>query len=1055
MWRTFASDLKHLKMKRIVILTSLFMAVSSLYSQGIVRGKVTDSQTGEELIGAAVIVAGTTKGTATDLDANFSLEGLAAGSYNLVASYITYQSDTIKGVQVKDGEVTIINFGLGTQTIMINQIAVVEAKEDKGRENYMLKMQQKSAGVMDGISSQQIKKAGDSDAAGALSRVTGVSTVGNNIYVRGLSDRYSKTTINGAEIPSIDPNKNSVQMDLFPTTLLDNLIVYKTFSPDLPGDFTGGLVNIVTKDFPEKFNLTYSGSIGYNTNASFNDEFLSSDLSSTDKLGFDNGDRDIPSSAIGQDVPQVYIGNYYDALVYGGYANELAGLNINAPSDITPTGSNSINNVVSQLGISRADADAFLQQIRTNGNTNLSNLTKAFPQTWNNVRRQSSMDMSHSISIGNQLKIGGRDFGYNVAVSYGRSYDYYSDGVTGRYKLTGSFEDVDNLNLEQQFADARGDENNRLSALVNLSYKLNSNNKIAVMYMPIYNGINSSRYQVGINPSDAIGLGQEQRTQRYLERNMNIYQVKGEHFMPDNRNIKLDWTGSYTAGYQNTPDLRVFYNSYESREQQIWFDQNGTNVNDEVEYLLSEGEPVPSNYTQTLVTDTVYSIQDNLYPSPTRFYREMKENNIDLKFNAEMPFENITGISNKVKVGGSFVRRDRELNENRYTFVDENVEYNGNPDEFFVDDNMNIVPGGVNSSYIYLRDDTELQNSYTAEQTVMAAYAMTDWNATSKLRVIAGARVETTDMLLESAKLQDQNLNEEQRNQFRGALDLVDVLPSLNLTYQLQKKDLKVTNLRLAGSRTLARPSFREKAPFATFDFETQYVWIGNPDLDRVLIDNFDIRLEHYPNLGEVISVSGFYKKFNNPIEQVINPTAANVEITWENVNQAEVFGAEFEVKKSLKMISPKLQNFTIGANLTYVVSKTAIAADELAQIRATDPDHKSYRPMFGQSPYIFNGFIGYQNDSLGFEANATFNVSGEKLILVTKGGTPDVYDQPTPTLNIGVSKTLNEKFSLSFKARNILNPVYRQVYQFKGEEYTWQSFTRGRQFSVGVIYKI
>jgi len=1042
-------------MKRILIITCLTVASFSVFSQGKIRGKVTDNVTGEELIGAAVFVAGTTKGTATDLDANFSLEGLAAGTYNIVASFITYQADTIKGVSVKDGEVTILNFGLGTQIVMISQIAVVEAREDKGRENYMLKMQQKSASVMDGISSQQIRKAGDSDAAGALAKVTGVSAVGNNIYVRGLSDRYSKTTINGAEIPSIDPNKNSVQMDLFPTTLLDNLIVYKTFSPDLPGDFTGGLVNIVTKDFPEKFNLTYSGSVGYNTNASFNDEFLSSDISSTDKFGFDNGDRDIPSASQGTETPQVYIGNYYDALVYGGYADELAGININAPTDITPTGSTSINNVVNQLGISRADADALLQQIRTNGNSNLSNLTQAFPQTWNNVRRQSSMDMSHSISIGNQINIGNQAFGYNVALSYGRSYDYYSDGVTGRYKQTGSVNDVDNLNLEQQFTDARGDENNRLSALVNLTYKLNSNNKIGVMYMPIRNGINSSRYQVGINPSDAIGLGQEQRTQRYLERNMNIYQIKGEHYLQNIGNTKLDWTGSYTTGYQNTPDLRVFYNSFESREQQIWSDQNGVNVNDEVEYLLSEGEAIPSNYTQTLVTDTVYTIQDNLYPSPTRFYREMKENNIDLKFNAEIPFENTTGVANKVKVGGSFVRRNRELNENRYTFVDENVEYNGNPDDFFVDDNMNIVPGGLNSSYIYLRDDTELQNSYTAEQTVMAAYAMTDWNATSKLRIIAGARIETTDMLLESNKLQDQNLSEIQRNQYKGALDLVDVLPSLNLTYQLQKKDLKVTNLRLAGSRTLARPSFREKAPFATFDFETQYVWIGNPDLNRVLIDNFDIRLEHYPNLGEVISISGFYKKFNNPIEQVINPTAANVEITWENVNQAEVFGAEFEVKKNLRMISPKFENFSIGANLTYVISRTAIAEDELAQIRATDPDHKAYRPMFGQSPYIFNGFIGYENDSLGFEANATFNVSGEKLILVTKGGTPDVYDQPRPTLNLMVSKTLSKKFTLSFKARNILNPVYKQVYQFKGEEYTWQSFTRGRQFSVGVTYKI
>lgn len=1041
-------------MKRISLIIGLVLAVNAVFAQGTIRGKVTDVVTGEELIGSAVMVAGTTKGTATDLDGNFSLEGLAAGSYDLVASFITYQPDTLKGVQVKDGEVTIVNFELGTQTIMIDQIAVVEAKEDKSRDNYLIKMQQKSASVMDGISSQQIKKAGDSDAAGALTRVTGVSTVGNNVFVRGLSDRYSKTTINGAEIPSIDPNSNSVQMDLFPTTLLDNLLVFKTFSPDLPGDFTGGLVNIVTKDFPEEFNLTYSGSVGYNTNASFNDEFLSSDLSSTDWLGFDNGHRDIPGIADGADVPQVYLGNYFDALVYGGFEAELADLGINEPSDITPTGSTSINSIVNQLGITRADADAFLTEIRATGNEGLSSMTQAFPRTWDNTRRQSSMNMSHSLSIGNQTKLFGKALGYNVGLSYGRSYDYYSEGVTGRYKLTGTFEDVDNLNLEQRFTDARGDENNRMSALFNVSYKLNSNNKIGLLYMPIINGINSSRYQIGENPSDAIGLGQEQRTQRYLERNMNIYQIKGEHYLPDFKEVKIDWTGSYTSGNQNTPDLRVFYNSFEPREQELWYDQNGTDVTDEVEYLLSEGEPIPSNYAATTVVDTVYSIQDNLYPSPTRFYREMAETNIDLKLNAEMPFENATGLNNKVKVGASFVRRDRTLSENRYTFVDEGLEYNGNPDDLYTDENMQIVPG-TGDGYVYLRDDTELQNSYTAYQTVMGAYAMVDMNITPRLRAITGARIETTDMVLESRKLEDPNLSEEQRNEFRGALDLVDILPSVNLTYQLHKEDLKLTNLRVAGSRTLARPSFREKAPFATFDFETQYVWIGNPDLDRVAIDNFDIRLEHYPYIGEVISLSGFFKRFNNPIEQVINPTAANVEITWENVEQAVVYGAEFEVKKNLRMIHPKMEMFTVGANFTYVESRTSIAPDELEQIRATDPDHKDYRPMFGQSPYLFNGFIGYSNDSLGLDINATFQVSGEKLVLVTKGGTPDVYDQPRPMLNLSISKQLGEKFTIGVKARNILDPEYKQVYRFKGEEYTWQSFTRGRQFSFGVTYKI
>jgi len=1066
-------------MKQILSILSLLLSVHAS-AQGIIRGKVTDGITGEALVGASIIIEGTVKGSASDLDGNYSLEKLTTGTYNLKCSFITYKSEIISAIVVKDGEVTIQNFSLAGDAVMIDGAAEVVAKADKSRPNHMLLLEQKSAPIMSGISSTQMKKAGDTDAVGALKRVTGVSTVGNQVFIRGLSDRYSKTTMNGAEIPSIDPYKNSVQMDLFPTNLLDNIIVYKTFTPNLPGDFTGGLVDISTKDFPESFSFQYSGSLGYNTNATFNNNFLTSESSDTDWLGYDNGIRDIPGGTP-TEIPNIQLSNYYEALVFGGFEEQLNALGITDASDIgSGQGQTNIFTIVAEIEELEniQEVDALLFQIGAVKNEALTSITQAFPKTWDVQRKEGAMNMSHAISFGNQTKLFKKTLGYNFGFNYSRDNQFYENGVTGRYALSGSAETVNELNIQQLFNDSRSEENAQWSALFNLSYKLSNNNKISAIFIPIKNGINSSRFQTGINPGDDVDLGQEQRSHRYLERSMNVYQLKGDHLLAGIGNVRMNWTGSYTQGKQDTPDLRVYYNSFIEQDYINYLDVDGNDISAEAidainnaieeEYMSSANDPNMVNVLaeEYLIfiddiqtgTDTIYDVRSNLYPDPTRFYRELRETNIDIKINFEIPFSNRTGLQNVVSFGGSYVDRDQKLDENRFSFVQQgNIEFNGDPASYFSDENMVVNPYITQNAggYLYLRDDTELQNSYTANQTVIGAYAMSDWNMTKKLRMIVGARMETTDMLLESRKLEDPDLSAEQQAEFRGSLDLVDVLPSLNLCYQIAKKDLKTTNVRLAATRTLARPNFREKAPFATFDFESQYVWIGEPELKRVLIDNFDIKLEHYPYIAEVISISGFYKRFSNPIEQVINPTAPNIEITWTNVGEASVYGAEFEIKKSLRFIRPKLQNIQFGVNYTYVISKTQIDPSELEQIRSDDPEHPATRPMFGQAPFIVNGFLGYDNDSLGLEIGVNYNISGKKLVLVTKGGTPDVYDLPRGQLDFTTSKTLSKHFSVGFKARNILDPDWKQVYEFKGEEYVWQNFTRGRTYSLSVSYRL
>lgn len=181
-------------MRSILLLSSLLLTLA-VFGQSSIKGKVLSDATAEELIGASVYIMELSKGASTDFDGNYSINSVSPGTYTVIAQYISFRSDTIRIVKVGLDEVVTLNFELKDASITM-EVVTVEAKANKASSNYMLSIQKKSANVMDGITSQQIKKAGDSDAAGAVKRVTGVSVEGGKyVYIRGLSDRYAKTTL--------------------------------------------------------------------------------------------------------------------------------------------------------------------------------------------------------------------------------------------------------------------------------------------------------------------------------------------------------------------------------------------------------------------------------------------------------------------------------------------------------------------------------------------------------------------------------------------------------------------------------------------------------------------------------------------------------------------------------------------------------------------------------------------------------------------------------------------------------------------------------------------
>jgi len=942
---------------RFYISLILFLVTFSAFAQSSIKGKVISEATAEELIGASVYIMETSNGTSTDLDGNYVIKGVSPGTYTLISQYISYRADTVRNVKVGIDEVVIFNFELRDASVEM-EVVTIEAKANKASSNYMLSMQKKSANVMDGITAQQIKKGGDSDAAGAVKRVTGVSVEGGKyVYIRGLSDRYAKTTLNGAEIPGLDPNRNTVQLDLYPTNLIDNIVVTKTFSPDLPGSYTAGLVDIVTKDFPDELNFYFSTSIGFNTQSTFNSNYLTSSKSSTDWLGFDNGKRDIPDVVRNSEVP----------------------------------------------------APCFTCGVNGESNVLLTEQTRSFSKEWEPGRGAPGFDHGYSIGVGNQVSIfGDKTLGFNAGITYSKSHRYYGDGVNNRYTLTGNIDEAELLNPEELLADQQTTETVLLGGLLNLSLKLNSNNKIGLSVIRNQSGETTNRFLIGEIPSDEVGRFLETNNIQYLERAITSNQLKGEHFLPQLKKLKVNWLASYTQSQQVTPDFSIFNSDFV-------FNRRG---------------------------ERVIQLSPNLYLEPTRYYRDMQEENYDLKVNFELPLSAKSG--SKLKFGGAYLNKSRDFQEDWYIFNARGIPYNGDIDAYF--DNSNMVAGNMDQNgnsfeFINVSDATDLQNSYVGDQTVIGSYVMTDFKVGPLWRFIVGARMETTDIEVVSA---DPSLD-------RGILDETDILPALNGTYSLTEN----ANLRFGLSRTLARPTFRELAPYATFDLETRYVKVGNPNLERTLVDNFDLRYELFPGIGEILAISAFYKRFDKPIETVINPFAANTEITWQNQDFANVYGIEIEGRKSLAKIGPKFQNLSVGANLTYIYSETQINEAELSQIRAIDPEAEETRQMFGQSPYIFNSFLSYTNDSLGLEANVTYNVTGPKLILIVRGGTPDVFEQPRPSLNFNISKNIAEHWSARFAVNNILNAPTIRNYELNDEFYDFQRFTDGVNFSIGISYKL
>jgi outer membrane receptor protein involved in Fe transport len=254
-----------------------------------------------------------------------------------------------------------------------------------------------------------------------------------------------------------------------------------------------------------------------------------------------------------------------------------------------------------------------------------------------------------------------------------------------------------------------------------------------------------------------------------------------------------------------------------------------------------------------------------------------------------------------------------------------------------------------------------------------------------------------------------------------------------------------VTNLRVAFSQTINRPELRELAPFAYYDFSTGTTLYGNPHLKHSLIRNYDVRLETFPDAGEIASVSFFYKDFTDAIEQVVVPgNSLGAERTFANAKAGRNYGVEFELRKSLGFLHESLSDFSLTANYTRIKSNVDITGSALAYAR-------SDRPLQGQSPYSINTGLNYFNAKTGTGASVLYNRSGARIVEVATIYNEDVVELPRDLIDLTVTQTIFGNFELKASAKDIL--AKRQVFS-QGDKIA-RANSKSSTLSLGLSVKL
>lgn len=901
-----------------VISLILTLGVAVVTRAGTIEGTVRDDKSGSALIGASIRVVGTNLGGSTDLDGKFSIGNVPAGTYSLKVLYSGYAAKVVTGVVVPAAGAATATIKLESQSqdpgdAMRIDDTYITAERVTNTNASILSERQRSAVIGDGISAEQIRLSPDGTSSDALKRVTGLSIVDDKfVFVRGVTDRYNSTTLNGVAVTGTDTDvdKKSFSFDLMPASLIANTVVAKTATPDLPGDFSGGLVQVSTLDFPADFIAAVNIETGYDELSSRAD-IRAAPGGSSDWKGQDDGSRALPA-------------------------------------DVT--------------GVA---------------------LAQALPNTWGTSGDTSRMNGTYGLALGDRFAVGRGELGFIASGTYKSTFKVEDFRQEPSYRGSRIFE-YDGMRYRHKYL---------LGGLLNLNYRPFDNHRFSFEN----NYTRSAEDKV----SQAFGVAESHDSSRvqtieWDQRDLYLGQVSGDHTFPTFKSLEVDWRVSYSNSAAQEPDRK---------NAKYTGDPRGN-------YILKE------NY---------------------RTWSELKEDTRGGQVDVTLPVGEAS-----LKAGYLQTKRERTFDIASYTTDTSNL---SRPNRALVIEPIDKIfdAGNYGAGKFDFILYSPFTGVYDASQDAKAYYGMVETPfgiAGQKLRFAGGARVEDSDQRVNSPVATDDPTIQTAR------VDETDLLPSLNLTCQLTN----TSNLRLGYYKSVNRPEFREMANVIYLDLDQNQYVLGNPELERAVIRNYDVRLEWFPGVGEVLAASYFYKDLANAIEEELIPSPDRYVRTWFNSPTGKNFGFEVEARKNLGFAWRHLENLVIQGNYTRVESEVVYTEAH------TDPQGKAIyetksRTMQGQAPYTVNAGLVYTVPDIGLSASFLYNRFGRRLDAVGQTRDEDIFEEPRDVFDLALTEQFTGWMRLKFTIRDMASDDI--VYTFGTTGSAWERVKTGTTYAVSLSFNL
>lgn len=813
-------------------------------------------------------------------------------------------------------------------------------------------IQQVAPAVVSVLSTADIQRTGEGDIAGALSRVTGLSVVGNGyVYVRGLGDRYSSALLNGSPLPSPEPLKRVVPLDLFPTNVVASALVQKSYSVNFPGEFGGGVINLTTRTIPEESFLSIKGGIGANSET-------------TGQMGY------------------TYYGSSMD---WTGFTN--------ANRDYAPA------------------LDAFLKSGQRIGDVDSVEIASQLITGRNAVVQRNDdipVNFSGELTGGARFDLGGADLG--LIASFG-----YNNKWQTRQTLQQVAQDANLENYANNFTKVMTGNQVVVNGLLGVGLEFDRSNSIRWTNFFVRDTLKQTSLALGTKAEGIESAEYMQQSTAWYERQLFTTQLVGEF---DLDGLQVDLRASYANSQREAP--------YE-----LDFEYVKTNL---------ENDPYGAYFINTLdrnrgkAVATFSDLNEELY-----------------SFGIDLGYEIAPGIT----LSGGYAMSDTKRTSVRR-------EFQFNPSGDFEQGiglwrpDLLLQPAVIKHYNIGLIESaTEPAPAFTAKLQVDAGYAQFQADLMDSFTVNGGVRFERGKQSVYPSRVFNDETN-------MGASTLIEKdywLPALTLTYELTPN----TQLRISGSKTVARPQFRELLNQRFYDPETNRVYVGNPLLKDSQLYNGEARFEWYFARNQRLSVAGFYKKIKNPIEAyVFIETGTDAVTAYANAPEAKLYGAEVEAQKYFPLGGSGLfstRRAVVIANYTYTKSEISVSDGDTVAIlgQGLQPASNYFvdgSPLTGQSDHLVNLQLGFEDEDSLSQQTLLFTYGSKRATSRGPGGTADIFEHPGINLDFVMRQGITLggiETELKLEARNITGRKFKE-YQANGDNRIYYNrYKLGTSFSASL----